>query len=1406
MRFVFTLVLFAAFWSGMAGQELPFDVEVEDLNLKSGRQQMRFFFSDHRMYSVNSLNCLYSGTWDGKNFTLLHCNPKNTNLYYSFNEAGAFASQRSPEDGSYTLYFFDRDNRRSEVFTAKEPIRRVSKLSNGDLLFVSGTGLYRVDSDGRNSTLLMEAEERIAYCEASVQTEATVLIINLNLVYVTDGTVAGTAKAQVEPGPYNFLNLDRAGDKVFLQDGRTFNLWQIDLQKPGAAEKVWDFAGKDARGFKSNDFFVVREKLMASVYERAENKTYLYAYVDGVFQPVADPNTNQKYEVRRLQHTSGQHLIFKGGHGSVFGMYASDGTAEGTRLLVNWRYQSGFSWWDVSSFRQLSEDVFAFVGEEYQREGNYRLFVMDLARDVTKDWQQSNWASVFLSHLVLKDQFVLSFGTSSLLVDRTTLDISEYGRDLSAAYSKTRGEDFTYFLDSDGYQEPAWNITSIHHVTAEMETFNLPAGPDGEPQFVDRLVERAGKVYAVAVTASLEYRLYLLNGGEESIRFVGDLPSNPHHSDIRAMYINADDELNFETGGGFYHYHDSELTPLGPGGGLFLSRGYAGQVNGVDIYYHTNTVIIPALGKTGFFNYPRRTTTNGISPFVVGGDEFFALTYGIEGPDSSSVTTLFSGDMSIAGRMDTVTSYQFEGHTNAYRPVLNAVGNKLYFAVPQHTGGGEIEALWYSLDTESGVSGPAAELSGENHALGRTVTFDGDLYFVSDRNGPARVMRLKDEGTVEEVVRVADGEELVEVMTLDGSLLVMTDYHITSLDLGKTLAEAPAGKQFEQMRNVGGELFVEMSDADGLGFYTYHRGSGRFVPLATGFQFPEDRQATRREARSNAVIGNNVMFRGTKGEYYYYLLYNTKKQQLIELGSMDKYLVQGYAGPLGMGYEGRYYYLFMDPELGLELHHFRPPFSHTLKGTVTDANGQPVRNRRVKAVGREGISTFTDSVGRYTLYLDSEQEYTVGVAADACFAPVEAVTVATDAGETTELYQDFTLRGSEGRTGLSPFLASGPARCGFTVPFWLTVSNDGCTPQSGEVRLTLHEDAELVIADQEPDEIKDGTLIWTFSDLAPGQRQQFHLQLRMPDETYAGQPIEMPVTTLTADADGNEVRDTFLYDDLLRCAIDPNDKRSWPSRPEETNSNYTQLDEEITYMIRFQNTGNDTALTVLLEDQLSDQLDYGTFRKIDASHECRIGLSDGGLLEVFFDDIYLPDSTTNEPASHGFFTFGIRVRDSLADYTTIENTAGIYFDFNQPVITNTTKNTMLETLDADADGYFFFDECDDTNAAINPGVTDTPGNGVDENCDGVDGTNAVRDFGTTVLEVAPNPTRNKLRIRLADDLEVAYALFGVDGRGLRQGRFRREAELSLVDLPAGLYVLRLTDSRGGVASLRVVKQ
>ena len=154
---------------------------------------------------------------------------------------------------------------------------------------------------------------------------------------------------------------------------------------------------------------------------------------------------------------------------------------------------------------------------------------------------------------------------------------------------------------------------------------------------------------------------------------------------------------------------------------------------------------------------------------------------------------------------------------------------------------------------------------------------------------------------------------------------------------------------------------------------------------------------------------------------------------------------------------------------------------------------------------------------------------------------------------------------------------------------------------------------------------------------------------------------------------------TFRFASVINCAYDPNDKLVYPQRNPEDGFevNYTLFDEPLLYTIRFQNTGTDTAFNIVIRDQLSTDLDWTTFEPGSASHPYEATLHEDGLLEFHFRNILLPDSIVNEPASHGFVNFTINVKEGVDENTAIQNSAGIYFDFNPPIITNTVENVLV---------------------------------------------------------------------------------------------------------------------------------
>lgn len=135
-------------------------------------------------------------------------------------------------------------------------------------------------------------------------------------------------------------------------------------------------------------------------------------------------------------------------------------------------------------------------------------------------------------------------------------------------------------------------------------------------------------------------------------------------------------------------------------------------------------------------------------------------------------------------------------------------------------------------------------------------------------------------------------------------------------------------------------------------------------------------------------------------------------------------------------------------------------------------------------------------------------------------------------------------------------------------------------------------------------------------------------------------------------------------------SFDPNDKQASPAGY--GLNHYIEQNIDIDYHIRFQNVGTDTAFNIVIRDTLSTHLDPTTIRPTLSSFPYSFEIEDNNVLIFTFSDIELVDSTTNEPGSHGFVTFTIAQQDSLPIGTMIYNSAAIFFDYNYPVITNTT--------------------------------------------------------------------------------------------------------------------------------------
>ncbi|MEY3444058.1 MAG: hypothetical protein RLZZ519_2339, partial [Bacteroidota bacterium] len=162
----------------------------------------------------------------------------------------------------------------------------------------------------------------------------------------------------------------------------------------------------------------------------------------------------------------------------------------------------------------------------------------------------------------------------------------------------------------------------------------------------------------------------------------------------------------------------------------------------------------------------------------------------------------------------------------------------------------------------------------------------------------------------------------------------------------------------------------------------------------------------------------------------------------------------------------------------------------------------------------------------------------------------------------------------------------------------------------------------------------------------------------------------------------NDCNETNNFDQscvALNAPYDPNAKavaaQNFAAKGYVTEDTIASTDT-LEYRVDFQNVGTSAAQNVEVHDDLDTLLlDIHSLQMISASHSYGYVIL-GNRLILRFEDIQLPDSTTDETGSHGFFRFRIRQRPGNPQGTVIANSANIYFDYEAPVATNVTHNTI----------------------------------------------------------------------------------------------------------------------------------
>ena len=329
-------------------------------------------------------------------------------------------------------------------------------------------------------------------------------------------------------------------------------------------------------------------------------------------------------------------------------------------------------------------------------------------------------------------------------------------------------------------------------------------------------------------------------------------------------------------------------------------------------------------------------------------------------------------------------------------------------------------------------------------------------------------------------------------------------------------------------------------------------------------------------------------------------------------------------------------------------------------------------------------------------------------------------------------------------------------RSGFNAYYVISYGNYGTTTIAPTVYFYPDNHLTYQTASIAPTQITMDSVIWSFPPLLPMQTGSIlvtvHVDIGLPIGTliYSTAHIEPYLT------DDNPSCNNGNWEVYTVNSLDPNDivvNRSDFTTTELSASPWLE------YIIRFQNTGNDTAFTVKILNPIdTNKLDISSIEFVNASHPVNLNwINYQRNMEFKFENILLPDSTTNELLSHGFVRYRIQPKTNLNAGDSITNSAAIYFDFNDPVITNKAKTIIVLPTGL-------------ANTSSSPGK----------------------------LLVFPNPAESKINIsniHLEND-KVILHLTDLYGKLLLEKIITTTStEISVVNLPSGLYFLQSGEMR-----------
>lgn len=251
------------------------------------------------------------------------------------------------------------------------------------------------------------------------------------------------------------------------------------------------------------------------------------------------------------------------------------------------------------------------------------------------------------------------------------------------------------------------------------------------------------------------------------------------------------------------------------------------------------------------------------------------------------------------------------------------------------------------------------------------------------------------------------------------------------------------------------------------------------------------------------------------------------------------------------------------------------------------------------------------------------------------------------------------------------------------------VQNEGTLAESN-ISLSHVHDGQLALNSSIPATLTQPNVTYPnwynstgFPALGPGQSAAITVDYSVPANIPLGTTVNFydtvahaaPVSTVWL-TDYSPWNNVAQYQSTVIGSFDPNFKEVSPKGTGPA-GNITVQDTALTYVIHFQNTGSYFAQNIVLVDSLDPAINVRSLKPGYSDHQYTTSVSENGVIRFSFHNIRLPwQDGYGDEISSGMITYSVKLKPNLPPGTQIRNKAAIYFDYNEPVITNTTLNTI----------------------------------------------------------------------------------------------------------------------------------